>query len=154
MLNKKLPRNLHRWRLFAFLLVVVMPSLGVGLGLAASFGTQTMERDVALAVYGAQIQMFTLFATIAPVFFVFFEYRRPAKTEIETAALFCILEIVASLAGMSFSFSFMVMSTKAVYVSMLGTPFFFATLAATALLLFLLDAADMLQPVYKWITSR
>lgn len=89
MKGKSTSKRIHVGRLMIFYFAACSPMIAV-LVLILFFAQLTIASGIAQAVYQGQIQMFSMFAAIAPVFFAIYQWKRPDKSEMHDVLLVCL----------------------------------------------------------------
>jgi hypothetical protein len=152
--TKSAPRKWLRLRKIAVMMVIsgsgtVLPLVYFFL-LMSSAANSVLEKDVALAAYGAQIQLLGVFASLPPLLFIVREKvkPRPSMGGIRLAVFYASVMIVSSMIGMAFGFLGIVYQMFAIIP--VGFPFFFAIIDADLLLFYVLGVAGFFNRLLSW----
>lgn len=118
--------------------------------LVSSAANSVLEKDVALAAYGAQIQLLGVFASLPPLLFIVRERvkARPSMGGIKVAVYYASLMIVSSMIGIACGFIGIVYQWFAII--WVGFPFFFSILDADLLLFYVLGVAGFFNRLLSW----
>ena len=79
-----------------FLVVLVAGSFLV---IARNYNGMPIDREVALAIYSSQIQLFAIFGAIAPIFYVFYQSGKRTTRGFRWATFYACIEISLSVLG-------------------------------------------------------
>jgi hypothetical protein len=127
----------------------------VVIGVAIAFQDIEVARDVALTTYSSQIQLFAIFAALAPVVFAFIRpsmairaFPKPNKAVTRYAVTFMILQLLSSFVGITMSFASMI-SERFDGLNVI-LPFAVAAFAATMLVASILRMVGALEPIMRW----
>lgn len=131
------------------MIVLSSPELVVG-GLAFTIWRGTVvPRDVAIAVYTGQVQLCAIFAALAPIAFIFYQYIRPSLPQIRRATHFVVLELYFSLLGIIYSFANLI--ALRFDLTSVVMPFLPVGFAATFLMFYLLGAMGVTRRPIEWV---
>lgn len=116
----------------------------------SSPANNVLEKDAALAAYGAQIQLLGVFASLPPLLFIVREKvkRRPSMGKIRSAVLCASIMIASSMIGIAFGFFGIVYQWFA--IALVSFPFSFAIVDADLLLVYVLGVAGFFDRLLSW----
>jgi hypothetical protein len=97
--DRKRKNRLGFWH-FMFRHVLILSPMLVGAPLVSIlFDRKHVEPAVALAVYGAEVQIFAIFATLTPIFFVFMGYYSRGKWFLRELTGMTVITVATSIIG-------------------------------------------------------